>query len=284
MGSVVATLHERYPHREIAAACERLGLPEPPGEDGHTKRERVAASFDALADGALPAVAGQLLAAELVTPVDTAARIALEDVVWAAQGPVEIPKGTRRDIARALELDDLTFAPERFMGLLDRVWALGGLFDVLLMDESASLRGRIRRHVLCNPGTGAPRTCSKQLGAFDAGDARFVRFLEGLASVDVIPDEAVQRRVADAVSVHLKPAGAEKRQTGDDGGYPVFSVVSLRSGRARTRRTSSSPRPLSLTSGSPPRPSSRTETRPALCSASSSPTCSAASGVTPAPA
>jgi hypothetical protein len=135
-------------------------------------------------------VAGRILAGGLLTPMDTALRVTLEDVVWAAQCPVEILKKTRRDIARALDLEDLTFAPERFMSLLDRLWVLGGLLD-LLMDESSTLRGQIRRHVLRNPGDWSTEDQFEALGAFEAGDARFARFLEGLASADVIPDEPV---------------------------------------------------------------------------------------------
>ena len=67
------------------------------------------------------------------------------------------------------------------------------------------------------------------------GRRRAVRakFLEGLASADVIPDEPAQRRIVAAVNPHLRPAGAELRETGTDGGYPVFSVVSTRAARAR---------------------------------------------------
>lgn len=71
----------------------------------------------------------------------------------------------------------------------------------------------------------------EQLGAFEAGDARFGKFLEGLASADFIPDESSQRRVVEAASPHLRSIGAELRETGTDGGYPVFSVVSTRPGR-----------------------------------------------------
>lgn len=33
VGSMVAVLPDHYSHRELAGACEQLGLPEPPGED-----------------------------------------------------------------------------------------------------------------------------------------------------------------------------------------------------------------------------------------------------------
>ena len=231
-GRVVAALPDQYTHRELAGACERLGMPEPPGEDEGTKRERVERSFAAVADAALPAVAERILASDQPVWLDAATRNAIQDVLWAGQDPVEIPTKTRHEIARDLGLDDLTFKPGRFMALLDRLWVLGSPLDPWT-DASSSLRGQIDRHVLRNPGDWSTEDLFDALGAFDAGDARFARFLEGLTSSDVIPDEPAQRRVAAAVNRHLHPAGAELRETGTDGGYPVFSLVSARAGRAR---------------------------------------------------
>jgi very-short-patch-repair endonuclease len=103
-----------------------------------------------------------------------------------------------------------------------------------LTGTATSLGARIERHVFRNPGDWSTEDLFEQLGAFDAGDTRFAHFLEGLACADVIPDEPAQRRVVNAVNPHLRSAGAELRETGSDGGYPVFSVVSTQS--ARTRR------------------------------------------------
>jgi AbiJ N-terminal domain 3 len=95
---------------------------------------------------------------------------------------------------------------------------------------------RIERHVFRNPGDWSAEDLFEQLGAFEAGDARFGKFLEGLASAEVIPDESVQRRVVGTVNPRLRLAGAELRETGTDGGYPVFSVVSTQAARARRPR------------------------------------------------
>lgn len=65
-------------------------------------------------------------------------------------GPRRETKKARRDIARALDLRDLTLAPERFMGLLERLWDLGSPFGQLMFGSS-SLREQVRRHVLRNP-------------------------------------------------------------------------------------------------------------------------------------
>ena len=68
-------------------------------------------------------------------------------------------------------------------------------------------------------------------------DTRFTLFLEGLTSAELVPDVDAQRRLVDAVNPHLNQLGLELRETGDDGGYPVFSTVSIRSHRGKTRRT-----------------------------------------------
>jgi len=152
-------------------------------------------------------------------------------VLWAWSGAVEIPRKSRREIARGLDLGDLAFSADRFMALLDRLWVLGAPFDPWTQDSG--LRAQIRQHVFRNPGDWSTEYLFEQLGAFGAGDARFGKFLEGLVCADVVPDEPVQRHLAGTINQHLRPAGAELRETATDGGYPVFSVVSTRAGRTR---------------------------------------------------
>lgn len=118
--------------------------------------------------------------------------------------------------------------PDRFMALLERPWVLGDDPLAFFADSVSSLRKQISQHVLDNPDWSAEQLFD-ELGAIDsADDARFARFLEGLASPSVVPDEDAQRRVAAAVNPHLCAAGAELRETGEDGGYPVFTVISTR--------------------------------------------------------
>jgi hypothetical protein len=233
-------------HDELGEACVGLGLPDPPykaepdAEQGLTKRERIKWSLARLADEDVPVVAGRMLGGWLPTALDAATRNAIQDVLWAGQGALEIPRRTRRDIARALDLDDVTVMPDRFMGLLERLWVLGDdplafFADIVFADSVSSLRKQIRQHVLGNPDWSAEQLFD-ELGAIDsAGDARFARFLEGLASPSVVPDEDAQRRVVAAVNPHLRAAGAELRETGQDGGYPVFTVTSTRAARGRPK-------------------------------------------------
>lgn len=219
-----------YTHAELGEACERLGLPEPPGG---TKRERVSGSFAALSDADLPMVAERILTSRQLR-VDAATRNAIQDVLWTGHGAHEIPKRTRREIARDLDLADLVYDADRFSALLDHLWVLDDDPLVRLMTGAATgLAADIERHVFRNPGDWSTEELFERLGAFDASDTRFGRFLEGLVSADVIPDEPAQRHVVNTVNPHLRSVGAELRETGSDGGYPVFSVVSTQSARAR---------------------------------------------------
>src|SRR5262245_58629219 len=88
VGGVVATLPDHYTHRDLGEACERLGLPEPPGQDGHSKRQRVSHSFAGLPDTGLPEVAERILASSEPPQPDAAARNAIQDVLWAGRGPI----------------------------------------------------------------------------------------------------------------------------------------------------------------------------------------------------
>ena len=70
------------------------------------------------------------------------------------------------------------------------LWVLGSPLESWT-GGSSSLLGQIDRHVLRNPGDWSAEDLFERLGAFEAGHTRFGRFLEGLASADVIPDELV---------------------------------------------------------------------------------------------
>jgi hypothetical protein len=222
-----------YSHEKLAGACTALGLPEPSGVEAGSKRERVSMSLAALPDCGLPAVTERILAGLLPVPLRAAERNAIQDALWAGKGAVEIPRKARRDIARDLGFDDPALRRDGLMALLDRLWVLDDpLFGPWAGRES--LRERIDRHVFRFPGDWSAEELFEELGAFEASDGRFGRFLEGLASCDVIPDEPAQRDIAAAVNRHLLPVGAEMLETGTDGGYPVFTVVRARAGRART--------------------------------------------------
>jgi very-short-patch-repair endonuclease len=230
IGPIVVGLRDGYRHDDLPEVCRRLSLPSPPQEG--TKAERLEASLEALPDTGLDSVIVGLLRQEVLS---ASQRRALEDALWAKQGSVEIPQRVRREIARALDLEDLTQHSSRFMDLLARFWLPDDdLFGLLIMQKRQGLRAEVERHVLRNPGDWSTEDLFEKLGAFAAPHPRFVRFLEALVSADLVPDEPIQRRLVAAIDPCLRTAGVEVRETGVSEGYPVFAL--LPSGLARNRR------------------------------------------------
>ncbi len=92
------------------------------------------------------------------------------------------------------------------------------------------MRAQIDRHIYRNPGDWSAEQLFDFLGAYDCTNMRFTQFIEGLASADVRPDEADQHRFVSLVNESLRQCGVELRETEEEGGYPVFTLVSLTTG------------------------------------------------------
>jgi hypothetical protein len=133
-----------------------------------------------------------------------------------------------------LGLSDHLVYPDRFMGLLGRLWHLDNDPLDAWTDPSNGLRHQIERHVIRFEDDWTTEYFFEQLGAFEATHPRFGRFLEGLASSAVLPDEQAQRRFVELANRHLQPVGAQLRQDGEADGYPP---VPPRPARPRHRTT-----------------------------------------------
>lgn len=210
-------------HRELDGLFARLGLAEVAG----TKAERIDGAIASMPDSELSRVAGRLLGESQLTGPR---RAALQDAVWLAEGSPDIPMRTRRELARALDLEDLAYDPERFRAALGRWWPLGdddpmqALAGLLGHSSPTGLAALVERHVLRNSDWTTVQLFD-EVGAFDAVGTRFARFLEDLVSADTVPDEETQRRIVRAADPHLRAVGFELRETGLQEGYPVFSFV-----------------------------------------------------------
>ncbi|WP_285509989.1 hypothetical protein [Actinokineospora sp. NBRC 105648] len=217
-------------HRELPAACVARGLPEPELGAEHRKIDRATASFNAVADVDLPRVARTVLALD---GVDAARRNLVQDALWDVEGHPAVPERTRRDIAGSLVGVEVFREFGRLVRLLDRLWVLddplGELFGV-----GRSLRRELEQHMGRNDDWDAGELFAR-VGAFEASDRRFGLFLEGLASSANVPDEEVQLGFVAAVQPHLRGIGLELRETDQNGGYPVFTLVASRSTRGRPK-------------------------------------------------
>ncbi|WP_406187948.1 hypothetical protein [Streptomyces sp. NBC_01006] len=225
VGDVVAglTIHT---NDRLNTVFAELGMPEVPEQE--SKRKRVELSFAQVPDEDLSLVATRLLA---TSQGDPRQRFRIEDVLWAESSPPEIPKRVRRELARSLDLAAMTPDEPRFMAMLSRFWPLGEqspLLEAIVFNSGPGLKHRIEQHVFRNPGDWTAEMLFENLGAFEAGDARIARFLEAMVSADVLLDESAQWILVDAINEHVRSAGIELRETGSEGGYPRFTMVSTR--------------------------------------------------------
>lgn len=223
---LIGNLKDAATTDQLPILCDGLGLPAPDSEG--SKRERMITAFDALPNEKLPDVGERFLELHPPTP---SMRNQIQDLLWAGAAVPEIPLRYRREVAQALASEELYLDCRRFDALLDRLWVLDDdPLDFFLGGGERSLRAEIDRHVHRNPGDWSAEYLFDKLGAFDASDRRFALFLEGLASPYVRPDEAAQRRFVEIVNEPLRKCGVELRESGTDGGYPVFTLVSCRLG------------------------------------------------------
>ncbi|MGW7529100.1 hypothetical protein [Streptomyces sp. NPDC054783] len=93
----------------------------PVPDDAGSKRERIELSFSQVPDADLSQVTRRILEQSHVH-VSPSRRYQLEDLLCAEDAPPEIPKKARRELARALDLSELTQHHDRFLRLLDRFW------------------------------------------------------------------------------------------------------------------------------------------------------------------
>lgn len=149
----------------------------------------------------------------------------IQDILWTGTSP-EIPKRFRRDIAHALAKEPFYLNKDAFDTLVSKLWVISNPLEEWLGPGEGSLVRQIDRHVHRNPDDWSHEILFDKLGAFKSSDARFCKFLEGLASSDVRPDESKQRQFVEIVNGILAKCRVEMRESGLDGGYPIFRVVS----------------------------------------------------------
>jgi hypothetical protein len=232
LAPLIGGLSSSGTHDALPSICEEIGLPDP--YEGNSKSDRMRKSFEALPDRDLPIVAKNFLR---VHPPSPSTRKEIEDILWSDYSGPKIPKKHRRELAKALSIDDLYLDVERFDRLLETLWVIGPADPMVSIfgGTDRSLRAAIDQHIYRNPEDWSVEQFFDKIGALDACDRRFVLFVEGLASADVRPDEEEQRRFARLVNNALKKCGVELRETGTEGGYPMFSLVSLHTASERPK-------------------------------------------------
>ncbi|SEK14917.1 hypothetical protein SAMN05444746_1165 [Variovorax sp. OK212] len=224
---VVGDMKDACTNSTMPDLCAAMGLPVPP--EGGDKRGRLHAAFDALPDSDIPAFAQRLVDQRSVRGE---LRNHVQDALWAHLPLIDIPKRSRRDIARSLTQIELFAHWEHFSQALKDVFILQ---EYRFSGHSDDVLEFAHRHFVRNPEDADVELLFEKLRAFDLPNRRFVMLLEKFASADVQVDANAQERFVKVVNPMLQAAGAELRQTSTDGGYPIFTVVSLRSPRGRPK-------------------------------------------------
>ncbi|MFD0072153.1 hypothetical protein ACFVIY_06900 [Streptomyces sp. NPDC127166] len=229
LSGIVAVLGETNTHKTLSGALAELGMP--PVDEG-SKRERVEHSLAQVSDGDLLRLAERVLQTQ---SLGASIRNRLQDMVWAQASPPEIPMRIRREMARAINSPVLVQHTARFMKMLDRFWDVNDnpFGELLFPRHATSLRDKIEQHYIRNPDW-STEELFEELGVFEAGDARFARFIEAAVAGDVLLDETVQRHLAETLNEHLRAAAVELRETGIDGGYPRFTLLPAQLAHSRS--------------------------------------------------
>ncbi|MBB5913922.1 very-short-patch-repair endonuclease [Nocardia transvalensis] len=206
-------------HRELDERFAVLGVAD--GDIEGTKRERVASVVAAIPEGELVRVAQLVVDSEMVPPAD---RIRIQNLLWFGAGP-RIVERSRRELAAVLDIEDVVGTDaDRFVGMLERWWDLDRPY-VKREIFGDTVRTRVIRHVIRNPGDWSVVDLFSVVGAFDAVDRRFAGFLENLVAPRVVLDEPKQRRLVAAINEQLQGDRLELRESGSEGGYPVFRLM-----------------------------------------------------------
>ncbi len=227
---VVGDLKDHCTNTSMPEFCRQLGLPVP--DDAGSKRDRMHTAFDALEDEEISGLVQALLAQRLLAP---AVRNQVQDLLWAAEPVIVVPKRHRRELARALQTHNLFRHWGHFAQLLRDIFVIPDDLEALILGTETGALAEIHRHFVRNPEDADVEWLFERLPVFDLSEQRFRRWLEGLTSADVQTDVDAQLAIVEAMNAVLRTCGAELRQISEAGGYPVFGLVALRAARGRPK-------------------------------------------------
>lgn len=225
----VGDLKDHCTNTTMPAFCAQLGLPTPP--EGGDKRGRMHAAFDAASDVRIPELAQRMIVrGHLVGEL----RNEVQELLWDDGPSIELPKRARRELAKALQNVVLFHRWDKFKALLDSLFLFRP--DLSIWTLNAGDRDPIeamRDDFVRNQES--VEWLFDELEVYELSDNRFRKFLEGVVSADVQKEEENQIAIAAAINPVLRNCGIELRETGEDGGYPLYEMVSLRASRGRPK-------------------------------------------------
>lgn len=214
-----------YSDRQIPDLLSALGLDD--CAEYSSKREHLQKSVEAATDAQLVAATHAALAL-IELPIQE--RDQLQELVWDDGTVPVIPSRYRRDLAENLSTKSLYLDRVAFEQILGELWQIdtGSIMDFL--HSTPALRDEIVRHFIENPDWSVV-TLFDKLGVFQSSDARFVRFIEALASSRVLPSEPAQRQFIEIVNATLKVCGVHFIVGLGEDAYLTASLASVGAGK-----------------------------------------------------
>lgn len=211
----------------VPAFCVRMGLQEKVGEGDTDEAHSSKRSYVKALISDLP----------ISTLLDITARIheefpddALADVLSAVKyADLKVSELVRRDVLKVLNSVDGLFGERPLFDVLETIFG-SGLFtrSIFGSDNSHSLRGRIEQHYLRNPEDMSSEAMLIECGALSCSQERFFSLLEQVLHPSSRRDQS-QEVLANSVSTSLSRSGFSVQVTSSDSGYPIYTVVEIRS-------------------------------------------------------
>lgn len=212
---------------EIPAFLKQIGLSD--CADASSKREHLRGAVCSSSDDQIVLAANKTL--EIMLPA-LRERDELQELVWDDGSSPMVPTRYRHELARQLDQVELFLDIGGFYEMLGSLWMVDVAPYLGVFEFGPTLQDEIRKHYVenCDWDTS---TLFDKLGAFKGSDARFVRFLETLASSLVRPHEASQRAFMAIVDQALQPCGVRFDVMPGADGYLVGTLVYVDGGTKR---------------------------------------------------
>lgn len=148
----------------------------------------------------------------------------LQELIWDDGSHPVIPARYRRDVTLQLSGIELFLDKKGFHEVLESFWRVHDAEARTFFEFGPTLYDQIERHYIQNKDWDV-LTLFDKLGAFKCSDARFVRFIEALASSQVRPDEDAQRVFMAVVDQALTSCGVHFVSSLGEDGYLIGSLT-----------------------------------------------------------